>query len=332
MSRYRDQVAAALGAVTIRGPTQYAWLGHASLPLAAYLAAELDEPGRRRYLVSCLREELYWSFYCHGRPVPARWGEPEPMSADPSLAAALSQANAGRGGWEPGWTIEHLDDDEAVVAAWRLRMRVPLDDCRALGGAMLPGTAVSVRMPKELPALSPGFFTVIGEAAADLAASEGSVRVYWNIARAGAPALVGTLTSRLNAECVPFRLKVADHPFRLDRCDAAILYLPGDAFRALGRMLRAVAADLAAQLRPQIPAFTLELAPGVALAEDDGGGGESFGVRRCTLLADGIVRAHAQGIMGAGARLDAVAARFAEDGVRIDAPYLEPSLAGRHVL
>jgi hypothetical protein len=27
-----------------------------------------------------------------------------------------------------------------------------------------------------------------------------------------------------------------------------------------------------------------------------------------------------------------VAARFAEEGVQIDAPYLEPSLAGRHVL
>ena len=40
-------------------------------------------PGAARYLVSCLREELYWSFYCHGRPVPARWGEPEPVSRGP---------------------------------------------------------------------------------------------------------------------------------------------------------------------------------------------------------------------------------------------------------
>ena len=78
-------------------------------------------------------------------------------------------------------------------------------------------------------------------------------------------------------------------------------------------------------------AATLELAPGVGLAED-GGRRESFGARRCALLADAIVRAHAHGVTEAEARLAAVAARFAEDGVRIDAPYLEPSLAGRHVL
>ena len=39
-----------------------------------------------------------------------------------------------------------------------------------------------------------------------------------------------------------------------------------------------------------------------------------------------------QRIVGPDGRLAAVAARFAEAGVPIDAPYLEPSLAGRHVL
>jgi len=52
------------------------------------------------------------------------------------------------------------------------------------------------------------------------------------------------------------------------------------------------------------------------------------GAARCSP----IVRAHAHGVTEAEARLAAVAVRFAEDGVRIDAPYLEPSLAGRHVL
>ena len=80
-------------------------------------------------------------------------------------------------------------------------------------------------------------------------------------------------------------------------------------------------------LGPQIPAFTLELAPGVGLAEN-AAAAESFGMRRCALLADAVVRAHEHAI----AALDAVAARFAEDGVLLDAPYLEPSLDGRHVL
>jgi hypothetical protein len=96
-------------------------------------------------------------------------------------------------------------------------------------------------------------------------------------------------------------------------------------------MLCDVASALTAHLPPRVPAFAFELAPGVGVAEADGSG-ESFGARRCALLADAIVRAHAQRITDADARVEAVAARFAEDGVLIDEPYLEPSLAGRHVL
>jgi hypothetical protein len=331
VSPYRDQIAAALGAVTIRGATQYAWLGRTSRPLPASVDAELRESERRSYLVSCLREELYCSFYCHGAPVPARWGEPEPAGDDPWLANEMSRANSGRGSWEPDWTVERLDGENVVVTSPNLRVRVPVRDCHAPNGSLRPGATVSLRLPKELPALSPGYYTVVSEAPADLEPSAGVVRVYWNITRAGAPALVGTLTSRLNGAGVPFRLKVADHRFRLERCDAAVLYVRADTFRALGEPLRDVAVALTTRLRRQIPAFTLELAPGVGLAED-GGGRESFGEHRCALLADGIVRAHEQGIASAGARVRAVADRFAEEGVGIDAPYLEPSLAGRHVL
>jgi hypothetical protein len=331
VNRYRDQVAAALGAVTIAAPTRYAWLGRRSRALPATIDAELDEPERRSYLVSCLREELYHSFYCHGGPVPARWGEREQVSADPWLVEAMSQANTGRGSWDPGWRVERLDGYEAVIATPHLRARVPVGDCRAAAGPVRPGAAVSIRMPRELPELSPGFHTVLSDAPVAPASSAGAVRIYWNVARSGAPALVSALTSRLNGEGAPFRLKVADHPIRLERCDSAVLYLEGEIFREVRDALREVAAALTAQLRPQIPAFTLEHAPGVGLAEEDGGG-ESFGVRRCALLADAIVRTHERRIVRAAARVEAVAARFAEDGVLIDAPYREPSLAGRHVL
>ena len=190
---------------------------------------------------------------------------------------------------------------------------------------------MSVRLPKELPALSPGFYTVVGETPERAPRR----RLAWSASigtsrRSGAPALVRALTSRLNAEHVPFRLKVADHALRFDRCDAAVLYLPAEVFHALRECCATSRRRSPARLRPGVPAFTLELAPGVGLAEDDAG--ESFGVGRCALLADGIVRAHEQGMVQPDARLAAVAARFAEDGVAIDAPYLEPSLAGRHVL
>jgi hypothetical protein len=327
VTRYRDQVASALAAVTIRSETQYAWLGRASRALPGSLLAEMDASQRRHYLVTCVREELYSSFYCHGHPVPARWGEPEAVAADPWMANAMSQANRGRGSWEPGWTVQRLEGDEAVVATSRLRSRVGVVECRTLNGPLQAGAPVSVRLPNELPAVSPGFYTVVSEAVAEPASPPGVVRAYWNVTRAGAPALVSAVTSRLNAEQVPFGLKVANHPLRLHRCDAAVLYVRADTFPTLRETLRAMAGALKACLRPHIPAFTLELSPGVGLAEDDEQG-ESFGVRRCHMLADGIVRAHEQRIPA----IDAVAAGFAEAGVAIDAPYLEPSLAGRHGL
>jgi hypothetical protein len=326
MNAYRKQVAAALGAVTVRGPTQYAWMGRRSRRLPAALDTDLDDSERRRYLISCLREELYCSFYCHGRPVTARWGEPQPAWADPWLLGEMSRANRSRGGWESGWRVERVDDGQVVVWSSRLRVRVPVGDC---DGPLRPGGAVRVRVPKELPAYSPGYWTVLGDAEAPASCGV-DVRVYWNVTRGGAPALVGALTSRLNRERVPFRLKVADHPFRLERCDAAVLYLDGEVFGAIRAGLGALARALNPHLRSEIPAFTLALAPGVGLAED--ADGQSFGTKRCALLADGIVGAHEQGVVGVEARVDVVAARFADDGIAIDAPYLEPSLEGRHVL
>lgn len=324
MSRYRDQVASVLSAVTIRGPARYAWLGRTSRPVPARVATELDATQRRAYLVACLREELYWSFYTQGAPVEARWGEEQPPFPDPWLAEDLSRANGGHGSWEPGWTVERIDGEVAVVDDGRLRTRVPLDDCR---GGQAVGTAVEVRLPKELPEVSPGYFTVLGDASD--AGDPTLVRVYWHVTRAGCGPLVAALARRLNGEQIPFQLKVANHPLRLRRCDAAVLYLRGDAFDATA--LEQIATVLGPDLQPRIPAFTLELAPGVGLAEENGNA-DSFGTRRCALLADAILRAEERGLTDPAARREAVAARFAEDGVDIDAPYLEPSLAGRHVL
>ena len=313
MSKYREQVAEALQAVAICGPTQYAWMGHRCRRLPPALEDVLDAAQRMRYLVACLRDELYHSFYCHGRPVPARWGEPTPPFPDPWLLEALSAANSGLGSWEEGWTVARVDDGQAVVAGSRLRVRVPVADCRAY--RLAPGVAVGVRLPKELPSLSPGFWFAVGDAPVDAF----DVRVYWNVTPAGAPALVDAITSRLNGDGVPFRLKVADHPYRFDRCDAAVLYLEARDFRGLRATLPEVAAELA--LEPSTPAFTLKLAPGVGLAEDDGG--ESFGTRRCALLADAIVSARE-----GPPTINAVAESFAEASVDIDAPYR----SGRHVL
>jgi class II lanthipeptide synthase len=331
MSPYRDQVSAALTVLTIRGPTHYAWLGRASRPMPASLQAATTASEQRAYLVACLREELYWSFYCRGHPVPARWGAPEPIAADLRLQAEMSRANCGRGTWEPGWVIERVEGNEAIVAARGLRARISMSDCRVVAGDRRAGTAVQLRSPKELASLSPGFHTLVGDETADPHAMSEVMRVYWNLRLAGVTALVRALTSLLNGRRVPFRLKLADHPRRLDRCDAAVLYVPLDVFDALRAPLAKVASDVSAGLSPRVPAFALCLAPGMGVAEDVGNT-ESFGERRCALLAEAAVRGNERGIKELDARLDVVAAVFEEAGISIDAPYRDPALEARHVL
>src|SRR5262249_6693927 len=155
---------------------------------------------------------------------------------------------------------------------------------------------VAVRLPSALPAVSPGFCTFLSDAVMEPGV-DGYVRVYWNVARRWAPSLVRCLTERLNGRGVPFRLKVADHRAGFDRCDAAVLYVGAAAFRDQAETVRRVAEELAAGLRGAVPAFTLPVAPGVALAESDGKG-DSFGTRRCAWLADGMVRSHDRGAGG----------------------------------
>jgi hypothetical protein len=289
----------------------------------------MDDAARDDYLVTSLGNELYASFYCRGQPVSARWGEPAPLAPDPALAAALSDANKGGGSWQAGWMVERIEGREVVVAS-DVRARIPMVDCRA-PRVLCPGAAVQIRVPKEHLWLAPGFYTALSNAAVDVESARAVLRVYWNVTPTGAPALMRALTTQLNASEVPFRLKVADHPARLDRCDGAVLYLPGASFDAMRATLLEVAAEVTGYLRPTIPAFTLELASGVGLAEHDGAA-VSFGTLRCQLLAQAIVRAHQRSVTELAERVGMVAERFAQDGIAIDAPYREPSLSGRHVL
>lgn len=331
MTRHRDQAVAALRAIAIRGETRYSWLGRTSRALRRPVVDAMDDAERRRYLAMSVRNELYVSFYRHGMPVPARWDEPEASFADPAFLARLAAANTGRGSRDPGWTVERVDDGRAVVTKGGIRVVIAHPECRADGHAPGLGATVSLPLPKHLPALSPGFLTVIGDHAADHDPAAECVRVYWNVTPAGAPDLVHRLATSLNARGVAFRLKVVDHPGRFDRRDVAVLYVPPDGFADSRDLLGSVAEALGVGLRAGVPAFTCELAPGVGAAEDDDAT-ESFGMRRCELLARAVIRAHDEECSGLGRRLELVEDEFAGAGLRLDAPYRAPAFAGRHVI
>jgi hypothetical protein len=311
MTHYRDQVSSVLRVVTIRAGPRYAWLGRVDRTLPLDILESLSMPERRNHLVDALTQELYASFYTQGEPVAAHRAAREPAWAEPSFVRLLRIANRGRGRWTPGFTLERASRSSVVVRHGRLRVTADRDECSRIG----PGGTVSIRTAKDMPGRSPGFYLAVGDAGDDAC----DLRVYWNVGPLEAPALVTALTTRLNGLDIPFQLKVADHPARFARRDSAVLYLPGE---ALGDAM-----GVRARLRHGTPAFTLQLAPGIGAAEETSDHG-SFGLARCRLLAEGIVRAYERRERERPAVVERV---FREHGVDVDAPYREPDRAS-HVL
>jgi hypothetical protein len=188
-------------------------------------------------------------------------------------------------------------------------------------GGSAPGDEVSVSMPPELLRLSPGFFMALGDEGLD--AEEPIVRHYWHLGPGGGEALVAAGTRLFNRAGLPFRLKVLIDPDLYTRRDAGLLYTTNRARAEVAALLPALRAAVAPHLRPGTPALTKPLGEGVAVAEDPADG-ESFGMDRCGLLAEAMVRAFERGREGVAERLALVEEAFEERGLAFDSPYLNP--------
>jgi len=332
MTGYREQLARALRAVAVTSPTSYAWFGNRSRPLPRAVISALPPGAARVYLVGALERELYRSFYSQGKPVPVKPGRAVAARPDAAFVEALSRANCGAGGWEPGWRVEGVEHGIVRVERGGLRVRARAADCRVVGGPHRAGAPVSLRRPKELGPGSPGFYTALGDAELPSRREDIEVRVYFNVTAAGAAPVVALCTSLLNEARVPFNLKVVDHPTGFARCDAAVLYLERGCFVQARRSLLAIASECAASLRGDAPAFAKPLTVGLAVGEHRPSLGGSFGSSRCRLIAEGVVAAHESGAGRLPDRIDAVASRFADHGLDIDVPYLAPRSTARYEL
>jgi hypothetical protein len=326
MIDYREQVGRALRAVAVTSSSSYSWFGRGSRPLPPEVSSEASPDAVREYLTEALQRELYRSFYTQGKPVPWVPGRTVAARPDHAFVAALSRANAGAGGWDAGWRVERARRATVLVEKDGLRVRARAVDCRATGGSCRSGAPVSVRRPKELAAASPGFYTALGDLSPDRDAIE--IRVYFNVSDLGAVPLVGTCTRLLNEARIPFSLKVVNHRTGFARCDAAVLYVQRGDFDRVHASLPA----LASACSSDPPAFARPLIPGVGVGEHVPSLGASFGASRCRLVAEAIVAAHEAGARRLPDRVDAVARRFARQGLDIDVPYLAPGSGGRHEL
>jgi hypothetical protein len=326
MNRYHQQVEEAVRAVEILSPTTYSWFGHHSGQLPPRVKRSLTPTTARSYLLFNLRSQLYSDFYCQGLATPARQEtDGLPAAGMTPFVEALSAANSGSGYWEDGWEVRTIMNGRVVVRRGDLELCTPLEDCLiAEGSAVASGTQLSLRFSKEFLSISPGFYMVSSDEPLNQQDPQTLVRMYWHLTAEGAVPFVKNATSMLNRARLPFRLKVTNDPARFIRCDAAVVYVSKNDYEATREVLEKVYPKVAIGLQQGIPAFTKPLASGVGLAEDPGQG-ESFGLHRCQLLAEGIVRAHEQGKKPVDERLRVVADRFAEEGISLEVPYVNPN-------
>jgi hypothetical protein len=327
MTNYRAQIAVACAAVTFHGPASFSWLGTRTPALPRAVRQALTPATARDYLRGSIQLRLYTSFYTTGGvaaapapEVPLRPGGVAPF------VAQLAAANQGRGLAEPGWVVQDAADGRLGLRRGNLTLWAGPDDCwSADGRTVAPGVPVTLRFPKDLLGLSPGYYLALGDAPLPDGRTQPIVRLYWNLIAGGATPLIARATALLNQAGLPFHLKVLNDPRRFTRCDAGVLYLARRDLPAARDALAEIYAALQAQLKPAVPALTKCLAPGLGLAEDPGA--ESFGLQRCGLLAEGLLRADAAGAAVLDARVAAVEACFIAAGIDPAAPYLNPGSA-----
>lgn len=326
---YADQIAAAVAAIAIVSPDTISWLGRpVTLPAATERGRNRSQAARAS-LRPLLQQQLYSTFFLSGGVTSTREAAaPSYGAATRPFALALREANTGTGSWESGWVITGTSGDDVTLRRDGLELTAPRDAWRRPPGQWIePGDQAQLRLPKDLPAYSPGFYLALGVEPFSRHDRQ-KIRLYWNVSPEGAIRLMERCTSLLNEERVPFHLKVCNDPGRFGRCDPAILYLRQDDVAAASDTLRWLYEAVSPWLRSRVPPLTKRLAPGLALAEDPGG--ESFGLHRCGLLADGVLRAWQAGVTDRDARLSVVLDELVEAGVQIDAPYLNPGSTGSY--
>jgi len=136
-----------------------------------------------------------------------------------------------------------------------------------------------------------------------------------------APDLFARIVTALDGYGLGFRAELAGDPEACRRTDAAVLTVRRDDLPAVTRVAVRLGERAPFALAPSVPAFTRQIAPGVAVA-DQPGPGTPFGRHRCRLVAAGLVAAgHGA---DATARRHAVLGHLIAAGLDPAAPHLNP--------
>lgn len=320
-------------AVRITAPASYSWFCRPAFRIPRSHAAQLSAEAATVHLASALTRQLYRDFYTCGRAVAARADRPASRPSDTSAAAdLLARLRLPEHAWQPGWTVQAVAPGRVAVTRGDLTLWVADNHCAVDRGDPQPGRPAAVLLPTASCAISPGYLVVYGRRLPEPESAASAVRVYWNLSPSAAAPFLRGVARELNGAAIGHVAKVLVDTDRPDRRDTGVLLLSAADFAPAAPLLASVVHRLHDDLRPGTPAFTCEIARGVGIAESHWDGG-SYGLARCTALAESILEAHAAA-PGApeNERFDAVVGHLAARGVRPDVPHLQPGSSAEYTL
>jgi hypothetical protein len=253
------------------------------------------------------------------------------LEIDEQFYDQLHTNNHGTGYFDPGWLVLRREPDGSIAAIksgltlyveYNCHPESPTHSAKV-------GEFIDIWMPKNR--LQNGFYIAVSNVGQDLLsnpnADVGAGRIYFNITPFGAIALMENLTQQLNAAAIPFNFQVLHNPYAYGRYDSGVLSFECEDYPLVRKVLQPVYGKYQSHFHQEIPLFTKFLAPGLGLAEEPNhkfAAQESFGMNRCQIVANALLEVWEQGNNSTEARMRGIHQHFAQFGINLQHPYLNP--------
>ncbi|MFZ6640119.1 T3SS effector HopA1 family protein [Undibacterium sp. TC4M20W] len=310
----REELNGIYAALQIHNQQSYALGSNTPIPVTSTGA----QTSPAQALITAINNSLYGMYY-------VRDAAGEAALPSQNLVANLSQANQTSDRWDPGWKIYQQSPDGRVMIQKGERSRTAMAGEYAAnkwpGMPAQAGELVNLRVYPGTADMQQGFYYAFGSNLSDQFDDYELIRFYFNVPAHAAAELLYGLTAQLNRYALPFRYKTLVDASAYRRADAAVLYIAKRHYAMVAALMQDLHASLGSKLRVATPMFCKTLMSGIGVAEEPGTG-ESFGMHRCRLVAEGMVDAWLAGSQSVNARADAVQKRFAASGIDMRTPYL----------
>lgn len=249
------------------------------------------------------------------------------LGVDLEFYNRLHKSNSGQGYFEPEWLIlKEEEDGSLVVKKGGLKLYIERDKhLQSSEQDAVVGDTVSIKMPKNR--VQNGFYISVSNARVNAPQdSSAIVRIYFNLTPDGAVGVMSSLTQQLNDRNISFDFKVLYNPQDYQRHDSGVLYFFDKSnYEQIHQILKEVYQENQAHFKAEVPLFTLQLAPGLALAEEPEqkfAEKESFGMNRCQIIANGLLDAWYQDKNLPDEKLQCILKQFTLSGIETNRTYL----------